>query len=112
MPSFIFIPGMCFPGKRQKDAFAEPKPTPTDTKAHPASSDPSSYTPVSSAAPHYYSPPSFVSPNNASNHKMSSGPRVAIIIYSLYGHIAKRSSFVSLSLLALDVLTSDMNTSR
>ncbi|KIJ15421.1 benzoquinone reductase [Paxillus involutus ATCC 200175] len=81
---------MCFPGKRQKNNFAEPKSTPSqDTKAEasepkpPSPSIPAPETPATSEPP----------VSDTSEAKMSA-PRVAIVIYSLYGHIAKLAESV------------------
>ncbi|KAJ8583471.1 putative 1,4 benzoquinone reductase [Rhizopogon salebrosus TDB-379] len=74
---------MCFPGKRQKDNFAEPKPTPPDTKAQANQSEKLSSLPA----------PLTQSSTSTSENDMS-GPRVAIVIYSLYGHITKMAEAV------------------
>jgi hypothetical protein len=79
---------MCFPGKRQKDNFAEPKPTPPDTKAQANQSEKLSSLPA----------PLTQSSTSTSENDMS-GPRVAIVIYSLYGHITKSASPLNVSLL-------------
>ncbi|KAG9311534.1 putative 1,4 benzoquinone reductase [Chiua virens] len=73
---------MCFPGKRQKDNFAEPRP---DTKADNVELNPSSVSPL---------PPPLVSTSSESPETKMSGPRVAIVIYSLYGHISKLAEAV------------------
>ncbi|KAG1860887.1 putative 1,4 benzoquinone reductase [Suillus subluteus] len=76
---------MCFPGKRQKDTFAEPKPTPlADTKAQPIQPE----QPVSPSILPPLSPISQVAQPNMP------APRVAIVIYSLYGHITKMAEAV------------------
>ncbi|KAH7919830.1 putative 1,4 benzoquinone reductase [Leucogyrophana mollusca] len=79
---------MCFPGKRQKNNFAEPKPTPADTKAEVVAPEPLPTIPTTDplSAPE---PTSTSSPENT-----MSSPRVAIVIYSLYGHIAKLAEAV------------------
>ena len=80
------IPGMCFPGRRQKDNFAEPKPERDDKNAVGVEPAPSS---ARVACTHStVLPPSA----QASSETVMSAPRVAIIIYSLYGHITKRVS--------------------
>ena len=74
---------MCFPGKRQKDNFSEPKPERKDTKAD-------------TTGPNLSSPPAPAPPSEPtvteSPDTIMSAPRVAIVIYSLYGHITKRMS--------------------
>lgn len=70
---------MCFPGKRQKDNFTEPKPTPLDTKA-PANQP-----------EHPVSPPVLPPLSSLSQTNMPT-PRIAIVTYSLYGHITKSAS--------------------
>ncbi|KAH7882843.1 putative 1,4 benzoquinone reductase [Phlebopus sp. FC_14] len=71
---------MCFPGKRQKNNFAEPTPTQpaTKAKAEPKSDPTPNNPPVTSS----------------SQNETMSPPRVAIVIYSLYGHIAKLAEAV------------------
>ncbi|KIJ63824.1 benzoquinone reductase [Hydnomerulius pinastri MD-312] len=83
---------MCFPGKRQKNNFAEPKPTqPDTTKAEVAEPKPSS--PIPTPDPPAPSEPTEPASSSSPEVKMSS-PRVAIVIYSLYGHIAKLAEAV------------------
>jgi len=65
---------MCFPNKRQKDNFAEAG---TDKKPAPV---PSTSTQPSPSAP--------VTQTQTTTHNMSP-PKVAIVIYTMYGHIAK-----------------------
>ncbi|KAG1786419.1 hypothetical protein EV424DRAFT_119845 [Suillus variegatus] len=72
---------MCFPGKRQKDNFTEPKPTPLDTKA-PANQP-----------EHPVSPPVLPPLSSLSQTNMPT-PRIAIVTYSLYGHITKMAEAV------------------
>ena len=66
---------MCFPGKRLKNIFSDDDKKPASTKK------PSSSTPAPATTP-------------APASTMSS-PKVAIVIYSMYGHIAKRMSHIS-----------------
>ncbi|KAG0698905.1 putative 1,4 benzoquinone reductase [Suillus ampliporus] len=73
---------MCFPGKRQKDNFAEPKPTPPDTKAQ------------TNQLPEQPVSPPVPLPLSSTTHINMSAPRVAIVIYSLYGHITKMAEAV------------------
>lgn len=79
---------MCFPGKRQKRNFAEPKPERKDAKAVTVEPIPSSGPVLSAPSPLHLEPTASEPPE-----KTISAPRVAIVIYSLYGHIAKRMSF-------------------
>ena len=60
---------MCFPGKRLKNIFSDDDKKPASTKK------PSSSTPAPAPT--------------------MSSPKVAIVIYSMYGHIAKRMSHIS-----------------
>jgi len=64
---------MCFPSKQQKDNFAE---TETDKKA----------TSVASASKQSPSSPPVTQTQTTDN---MSAPKVAIVIYSMYGHVAK-----------------------
>jgi NAD(P)H dehydrogenase (quinone) len=80
---------MCFPGKRQKHNFAEPKSERKDTKADIVEPIPSSG-PVLSASSPLPSEPTASEPPETT----TSAPRVAIVIYSLYGHIAKLAEAV------------------
>ncbi|KAG1721006.1 putative 1,4 benzoquinone reductase [Suillus paluster] len=73
---------MCFPGKRQKANFAETKPTPPDTKAQPIQ------------PPEQSSSPPVPIPLSSTSQIDMSAPRVAIVIYSLYGHITKMAEAV------------------
>jgi len=96
---------MCFPSKKQKDNFndtdkADKKSTTrngsgTDGKgtkgeqtAVASSSEPPSATPA---------PPTLPPVVTTDNSIVMSPPKVAIIIYSMYGHIAKCTSLVGLS---------------
>ena len=66
---------MCF-GKRQKDNFAEDnKPAPSSTSQPEKPNEPTSTTPA-------------VQPTMA--------PKIAIVIYSMYGHIAKGTCLYAL----------------
>ncbi|KAN0086188.1 benzoquinone reductase [Tylopilus felleus] len=82
---------MCFPGKRQKNNFAEPKPERKDTKADKVEPMPS-LPPVLSPAPAPLLEP--IASEPLANNLNMSAPRVAIVIYSLYGHIAKLAEAV------------------
>lgn len=93
---------MCFPGKRQKNNFAEPKPERKDTKADKVEPMPS-LPPVLSPAPAPLLEP--IASEPLANNLNMSAPRVAIVIYSLYGHIAKRMSLRSLPLTHLNKQT-------
>lgn len=73
---------MCFPGKRQKDNFTEPTPTPLGTKAQVNQPE----QPVSA--------PAALPPLTSTSQTNMSAPRVAIVIYSLYGHITKMAEAV------------------
>ena len=71
---------MCFPGKRLKKTFSDdieskPKPKPAAPAPAPAKSSPAAATST---------------PTKAS----AMSPKVAIVIYSMYGHIATRMSTV------------------
>ena len=71
---------MCFPSKRQRDNFASAEDkSETDKKAAPANPSPSQS-----------SPPPHITTKAQDPNKMS-GPKVAIVIYSMYGHVAKRT---------------------
>jgi NAD(P)H dehydrogenase (quinone) len=75
---------MCLPNKRQKDNFAEPKESGKDQKPPPVTSNPSQ------------SPPLAPAPAPATQTQTTdtmSAPKVAIVIYSMYGHVAKRMIF-------------------
>ena len=72
---------MCLPNKRQRDNFAE---TGTDKKAAPVASAP--------ATQSSSSPPT-TQTQTADN---MSAPKVAIVIYSMYGHVAKRTFLLPL----------------
>lgn len=65
---------MCFPGKRLKNNHSD-----DDDKPAPAKSPSSALAPAVTTAP----------------ATTMSAPKVAIVIYTLYGHIAKRTSYVS-----------------
>ncbi|KAH7909280.1 putative 1,4 benzoquinone reductase [Hygrophoropsis aurantiaca] len=79
---------MCFPGKRQKNNFSEPKPTPADTKAEAAAPETLPTIPPTD-------PISTLEPTSTSSlENTMSSPRVAIVIYSLYGHISKLAEAV------------------
>ncbi|KAF8438902.1 putative 1,4 benzoquinone reductase [Boletus edulis BED1] len=82
---------MCFPGKRQKDNFTEPK---SGRKATKGDTDESIPSPTPVPAP----PPAVPSPSEPATSEPSantmSAPRVAIVIYSLYGHISKLAEAV------------------
>ena len=67
---------MCFPGKRLKNIFSDDDKKPASTKK-PSSSPPA---PATTPAP----------------ASTMSSPKVAIVIYSMYGHIAK-SAFINAS---------------
>lgn len=69
---------MCFPSKRMKNNLADPE-KPTGTKGSAASSAPSTTAPTPA-------PTTTTTPATTST-KMA--PKVAIVIYSMYGHIAK-----------------------
>ena len=72
---------MCFPGKRQKALFSDkPKAAKQAPASAPAKESPTPTLPTSD-------------PTAVSTHpeKMSS-PRVAIIIYSMYGHVSTSES--------------------
>ncbi|KAG8216617.1 putative 1,4 benzoquinone reductase [Butyriboletus roseoflavus] len=83
---------MCFPGKRQKDNFSERKQERKDTKTDTTEPRPSS------APVPYTAPPAQASPSEPtlpqSPDTTMSAPRVAIVIYSLYGHISKLAEAV------------------
>ena len=70
---------MCFPSKKQKALYSDEatKQAPPATKAPVAA-------PVSSTTP--------------ANNSSHMAPNVAIVIYTLYGHIAKCSSYLSFRL--------------
>lgn len=86
---------MCFPSKRQKDNFTDDsKSNPNPAKnAIPTKADPSSPPkPVDSAPPQ--APPTL--PQVTTTEVSTAMPtKVGIIIYSMYGHVAK-SSFIAL----------------
>lgn len=65
---------MCFPGKRQKANFAEK----TNKPATPASASTTN--------------PNKPSTTTRTTTSTMAGPKIAIVIYSMYGHIAKRES--------------------
>ncbi|KZP26025.1 hypothetical protein FIBSPDRAFT_363468 [Athelia psychrophila] len=67
---------MCFPGKRQKANFTEDK-KPATSSATSTSTPASKPTTTTSAT---------------ASIMIMSGPKIAIVIYSMYGHIAKRTS--------------------
>ena len=74
---------MCFPNKNQKTNFTddtEKRDNGKPTKGPNSPTDPS-----------IQSPPTIPPITNKSEHLDMSSPKVAIIIYSMYGHIAKRS---------------------
>jgi NAD(P)H dehydrogenase (quinone) len=64
---------MCFASKRQEDNFAE-----TRTDKSPATATVSSQ-----------HPPPILPTTDAQTINMS-GPKIAIVIYTMYGHVAKR----------------------
>lgn len=74
----------CFPNKRQRGNF-------TDEDTEKRDAEKSTKGPNSSTTPPTQPPPT-IPPitNNLLKEDMSS-PKVAIVIYTMYGHIAKRS---------------------
>jgi NAD(P)H dehydrogenase (quinone) len=68
---------MCFPSKRQRDNFVETKESATDQNPPPA---------ASTSQPS--SPPAPATQTQTAD--TMSSPKVAIVIYSMYGHVAKR----------------------
>ena len=76
---------MCFPNKKQKANF-------TDDSGIPADNEKTTKAPNHPTTPRTTQSPPTIPPitDKAVNQDMSS-PKVAIIIYSMYGHIAKRS---------------------
>ncbi|KAL4068474.1 benzoquinone reductase [Scleroderma yunnanense] len=73
---------MCFPTKRQKNNFTDAEPTRSSNRAGESKS--------ANPAP----APSAVPAISSVSQGTSNGPRVAIVIYSLYGHIAKLAEAV------------------
>jgi len=73
---------MCFPSKRQRENFV-------DTKASGADQNPPANIASSSQQP----PPAPATTQTQTADTMS-GPKIAIVIYSMYGHVAKRMSIV------------------
>lgn len=71
--------GMCFPGKRQK-ALLSDQPEPTKKPSAPAKESPTSVTPSESTT--------------TSTIAKMSAPRVAIVIYSMYGHVVQCESIL------------------
>ncbi|EJC98015.1 NADH-quinone oxidoreductase, partial [Fomitiporia mediterranea MF3/22] len=81
---------MCFPSKRTKEKFSDPDDSPQDIKAADASSKSSNRTPAPTASS--FAPANTAAPQNNKSERMA--PKVAIIIYSMYGHIAKMAESV------------------
>jgi NAD(P)H dehydrogenase (quinone) len=72
---------MCFPSKRQGDNFAETKESAADQNPPAVESTTASQQP----------PP----PTQTHTADTMSGPKVAIVIYSMYGHVAKRMFIIA-----------------
>ncbi|KAF8651138.1 hypothetical protein AX16_004861 [Volvariella volvacea WC 439] len=82
---------MCFPSKRQRDNFTDnDKPTRNGTSSKTTKAEaPSTNPPTSSSQP-----PQLPTTTTNSTLTTMSSPRVAILIYSMYGHIAKMAESV------------------
>lgn len=83
---------MCFPSKRQKANFTDDN-TPSKPKPNTENGikeDTVKTSPSSAPAPSATAPTTATSPQIDAN---MTAPKVAIVIYSLYGHIAKRMSW-------------------
>lgn len=86
---------MCFPSKRTKENLTDKPQQPAQASAPPASKPAS----ASASQPPTTSSPTVSAPNgtsSAAKDPAMSSPKVAIVIYSLYGHIAKSTSSVPL----------------
>ncbi|KAI5997234.1 putative 1,4 benzoquinone reductase [Pisolithus orientalis] len=75
---------MCFPSKKQKNNFADSDPTRSGTKAGEVKAAEEPKPSASTATPALPAPLAI-----SDNLQNMSGQRVAIVIYSMYGHIAK-----------------------
>jgi NAD(P)H dehydrogenase (quinone) len=91
---------MCFPNKKQKNNFTDqPTSTQKGDTVKPIKDQPS--TTSATTNPTTQSPPTL--PPVTTQPDMST-PKVAIIIYSMYGHIAKRSLGYSSHILFILIL--------
>ncbi|KDQ60437.1 benzoquinone reductase [Jaapia argillacea MUCL 33604] len=76
---------MCFPSKRQKTDKGESKPL--ETATHPSTArDTNTPAPVANTVSETTNP---IHTTPSTDTTMASSPRLAIVIYSMYGHIAK-----------------------
>ncbi|KAG6331648.1 hypothetical protein ID866_7439 [Astraeus odoratus] len=82
---------MCFPSKRQKNNFTDAEPTRAAAKA---AGDKQVEKPKPAASTPAPSLPALVPVAESSQQTRTAGPRVAIVIYSLYGHIAKMAEAI------------------
>lgn len=78
---------MCFPSKRQKSNFDESNASADNKKPFATSAKPTSQPPSSSA------PTTEPTASTPAQANMSS-PKIAIVIYSMYGHVAKMAESV------------------
>lgn len=78
---------MCFPNKRQKDNFNDTTQQ-NNIKAATSAPASSSQPPTSTTAP-TNGPPVLPPPTITETKLDMSSPKVAIVIYTMYGHIAK-----------------------
>lgn len=83
---------MCFPNKRQKDNFNDTTQQ-NNIKAATSAPASSSQPPTSTTAP-TNGPPVLLPTTTTDTNLDMSAPKVAIVIYTMYGHIAKRTLMI------------------
>ena len=86
---------MCFPGKRQKDLLSDSAKSASKQPAAPApEEEPPTQVPAepTTAVNTTTAPPTELATEKQSQTAEMSSPRIAIIIYSMYGHISKSGS--------------------